>query len=169
MNKVKEEIAKAAADILLEGKQKLTVQVIVDKCGIARQTFYYHFRNVPQLLEWMLEKCADNLVKETAAIDDVENKIRNFLVIATTIVPEIKKIMAMNYRDEMERIISNGMVNLFTRIAKEAGRLNGMTTDEQQFIIRYHSRAMLGLLMEWSDEDTKHLDEIAHRIALLIT
>ena len=48
MHKVKEEIARAATDILLKGKQKLTVQVIVDKCGIAKQT---HFRNVPQLLE----------------------------------------------------------------------------------------------------------------------
>lgn len=34
---------------------KITVKDIVAKCGVNRQTFYYHFRDIYDLMEWTLE------------------------------------------------------------------------------------------------------------------
>ena len=34
---------------------KITVKDIVSKCGVNRQTFYYHFRDIYELMEWTLE------------------------------------------------------------------------------------------------------------------
>lgn len=34
---------------------KITVKDIVSKCGVNRQTFYYHFRDIYDLMEWTLE------------------------------------------------------------------------------------------------------------------
>ena len=47
----KELIAAAAGRLLLrrDGK-KLTVTDIVNECHITRQTFYYHFEDIPDLL-----------------------------------------------------------------------------------------------------------------------
>ena len=43
--------------ILLEARtiDKITVKDIVTKCGVNRQTFYYHFRDIYELMEWTLE------------------------------------------------------------------------------------------------------------------
>lgn len=53
----KELIAAAARRLLLrrDGK-KLTVTDIVNECHITRQTFYYHFEDIPDLLLWMMKR-----------------------------------------------------------------------------------------------------------------
>lgn len=35
---------------------KISIKEITDDCGLNRQTFYYHFDDIYQLLNWLLEK-----------------------------------------------------------------------------------------------------------------
>lgn len=61
-------IVQAVERLLMQKKvKKLTVKDIVEECGITRQTFYYHFRDIPDLLKWVLERNTDQLLKETLA------------------------------------------------------------------------------------------------------
>ena len=41
---------------------KITVQEIAEGCGMHRQTFYYHFRDVYDLVRWMYEEEMDRLL-----------------------------------------------------------------------------------------------------------
>ena len=60
----KELIEEAVKRLLMQKKvKKLTVKDIVEECGITRQTFYYHFRDIPDLLKWVLERNTDQLLK----------------------------------------------------------------------------------------------------------
>ena len=48
-------IVQAVERLLMQKKvKKLTVKDIVEECGITRQTFYYHFRDIPDLLKWVV-------------------------------------------------------------------------------------------------------------------
>jgi len=59
----KELIAEAVKRLLMQKKvKKLTVKDIVDECSITRQTFYYHFEDIPDLLKWVLERGTDKMV-----------------------------------------------------------------------------------------------------------
>ena len=42
---------------------RITIQDIADKCGINRQTFYYHFPNIIDLVEWILYTDAEKLMQ----------------------------------------------------------------------------------------------------------
>ena len=42
---------------------KITVKDIVEDCGVNRQTFYYHFRDIYDLLEWSFRDTAENLIR----------------------------------------------------------------------------------------------------------
>ena len=54
---MKQIIAQSAKDLLMDKSvKKLTVKDIVDKCHITRQSFYYHFEDIPALFRWMLEQ-----------------------------------------------------------------------------------------------------------------
>ena len=54
----------AAFEALLEEKpfNKITVKDIVERCQINRNTFYYHYRDIPDLLQHMLEGKVDRLL-----------------------------------------------------------------------------------------------------------
>ena len=49
-------IAFAFKELLLEKSiDKITINDITEKCGINRQTFYYHFHDIYELIEWICE------------------------------------------------------------------------------------------------------------------
>lgn len=34
---------------------KITVSSLIEACGVSRQTFYYHFRDLMDVLEWLAQ------------------------------------------------------------------------------------------------------------------
>lgn len=49
---------------------KITVKDIVEDCGVNRQTFYYHFHDIYDLIEWIFQDAADNVDQEALDYDD---------------------------------------------------------------------------------------------------
>ncbi len=43
---------------------KITIQDLTERCGIRRQTFYYHFQDVYDLLRWMFQEEAVTLLEQ---------------------------------------------------------------------------------------------------------
>ena len=54
---------------------KITVQEIVEGCGIHRQTFYYHFRDVYALVQWMYEEEMESLLVQGDTASCWQDKI----------------------------------------------------------------------------------------------
>ena len=48
---------------------KITVQDIADDCGINRQTFYYHFQDIYDLVEWTCIEDTEKVLKENRTYD----------------------------------------------------------------------------------------------------
>ena len=58
-------IAEAVLALLTEQKmKKLTVRDIVEQCHITRQTFYYHFEDIPDLFRWMIGEYTNYIFKK---------------------------------------------------------------------------------------------------------
>ena len=52
------------------GMDKITVKEIVEDCGVNRQTFYYYFHDIYDLLEWILKDAAENLLARNTDYSD---------------------------------------------------------------------------------------------------
>src|SRR5574344_803707 len=69
-NTTKIAIAYALKELVQEkALNKITIQDIADKCGINRQTFYYHFQDIIDLVRWILISDAEKLVKGNKTYD----------------------------------------------------------------------------------------------------
>ena len=62
---------------LLEEKpyNKITVQDIVDRCHVNRNTFYYHFQDIPFLAEWSVEMWTDEVIKDRGDFESLTHSI----------------------------------------------------------------------------------------------
>ena len=167
---MKETIAEAARTLLMEKrKKKLTVKDIVDECSITRQAFYYHFEDIPELFRWIIERDTEKLLKSSQALEDPEQRLRYFFLEAINALPYVKRSMQSSYRDELGRLLTENIYRLFERVIEDGGLYRSCTRLEVRLIMRYHCNAILGLLREWTDEDTKNLDAIVHQVYLLMT
>lgn len=100
---------------------------------------------------------------------NAEESLRYFLILWTNIAPHIKRGMESNYGKDFERILSKNIHELFEQVAAELNIYERYDLYEAQLFIRYHSYAVLGILYNWSDEDTKNLDMIAYNIYRLLS
>ena len=167
---MKDVIAEAARKLLMDKNiKKLTVKDIVEECNITRQTFYYHFEGIPDLIRWILERGTREVMKEADLQESPEEKLRFFFLTAVNAIPYIKKSMQTNYKEEIEALLTKQFYHLFEQIADENQMYRECMPWQRKLILRYHSLAVMGLLREWTDEDTKNLDEIVRDIYPLIT
>ena len=66
MSLLTEKALAASLKKLLEKKtlNKITVRDITDDCGVNRQTFYYHFHDVYDLVEWIFTQEAQKYLSD---------------------------------------------------------------------------------------------------------
>lgn len=167
---MKETIAQAAKTILLERNvKKLTVKDIVEECQITRQAFYYHFEDIPALFRWILERDTQRTLLEARALGNGEARLRCLFITAINALPYMKKGMESNYREELELLLAQYLQRLFEQVCDAEGLYQTCTRFEVKLILRYHSQAILGLLRNWTEEDTKNLDQIVHIAYRLMT
>lgn len=166
----KEMIAQAAKRLLIQGHGKrLTVKDIVEECHITRQAFYYHFEDVPALLRWMVQQDTQRNLEQAQTLENGEERLRYLFLVAINALPYVKKGMAGGYREEMERFLDQYVQRLLERACDEQGLYQDCTRFETGLILRYHSQAILGLLRNWTENDTKHLDQTVHVVYRLAT
>ena len=166
---IKALIAEATRTLLLDRHvKKLTVKEIVEQCHITRQAFYYHFEDIPELFRWMIEQDGDKILQLVLAQGDLEDGLRCFFVTAIHLLPSIHRGLDSNYAPELEQLLHQYTRKFFARAAAQLNLHVNCTPEQFTIMIRYHSNAVLGLLREWTEEDTENLDEIVHTLASLM-
>ena len=165
----KETIAEAAKKLMFEKKaKKLTVKDIVEECGITRQTFYYHFEDIPDMLSWIVECDMTKNMKEMLDRRDVEGSIRYFFLMAINAKPYVDRTINSNYGEELKRLMYEQLSRFFTEVVHAKNFFPGCSADEIEFIVRYHTGAIMGLLHNWTPSDTAKLDIIVSRVNKLL-
>ena len=132
----KELIAAAAGRLLLrrDGK-KLTVTDIVNECHITRQTFYYHFEDIPDLLLWMMKRNLKRNMQEASMQSTPEESLKYLITLS-----------------------------LIERILRRWHFPPGCTREQMSLMLRYHLNAVVGLMRSWTEEDSAHIDETVRDI-----
>lgn len=165
----REQIANAVRTLLVEKHvKKLTVKDIVEECSITRQTFYYHFEDIPDLLRWIMERDSEKIMQECIAQGDAESGLRYLFLVAVNLRSVVQQSLRTNYREELEPLLVKRFRACFEQMVDELGLYRGYGRADLRLIIRYHSAAMMGLLREWTDADTQQLDHIVHQVYLIL-
>ncbi len=160
-------IAETAVKLIFEkNKKRLTVKDIAEECNITRQTFYYHFEDIPELLKWIAGQKREEIRKQLGEHLSPEDCIRFWLSMAAQTKNQIKKLESTNFWNEMQEIFFEQMVLLMYELVDQ----DDIDIDDakKDFIIRYHCHATIGLMNHWTQKDTEQIDEIARNIQDII-
>ncbi len=76
--------------VFLKQVRKLTVKDIVNECQITRQTFYYHFEDIPALFRWILKQDEKQMLHSIFSMDNTEKILKYFFQLAIHITPDVK-------------------------------------------------------------------------------
>lgn len=150
---------------------KITVSELIRDCGINRNTFYYHFDDIYDLLHWMFENDIIDKVKNFDLISDSEEAL-------SFIMDYIEKndvILNCAYdsigRDEMKRFFYNDFISIITPIIECAERESQITLkpDFRQFICDFFTEALAAILINWSKKrDSRNREEMIQYLSFVL-
>ena len=136
---------------------KITVKDVVEACGITRQTFYYHYQDLLEVIEWIVSRGIDDLIARTIAASSQREAIR-VIVSACETQPEfLSRLFNSRRREEAERIFFDGIRRYFLEVLRRspvAPRIR--YASDLETALTFYSCAITGVLMENSFQ--RHLD-----------
>ena len=143
---------------LLEEKpyNKITVKNIVDLCQINRNTFYYHFQSIPELLERVLKQEADDIIKN-------HNQFESVVDCLTPVIQSClsRRKAFLNIYHSVERDIFLNSLDRLTLYFVEK-YINVLTEDlpiqphDKSLLIRFYKSALVGIFLDWLDKNMSY-------------
>lgn len=149
---------------------KITVSDIAADCGINRMTFYYHFKDIYDLVEWACLEDAKCALDEKKTCDTWQQGLLQIFEAVQQNKPFILNVYRCVHREQVEKYLQSLVDHLLLDIIQE--KSGGMTVrdEDKQFIAQIYSYIFIGLMLDWIKEDMREDPQnIVDRLAKLIT
>lgn len=166
----KQQLANALKNLMLtKSLEKITVKDIVTHCGVNRQTFYYHFKDIYDLLGWIYKTEA---VGSILNYKTYETWQQGFLKIFQYV--EDNKEFCMNTfhsmgRDHLEDFLHSEIFPLVLSVVNEISTEYPVSEESKRFIADFYTFAFIGLLTSWMKTGMKDTPcEIIKKLEKLI-
>ena len=125
-----------------ESFDRITVQELSSACNIKRQTFYYHFRDIYDLLTWIFLNENTLINKE---VKDWKEMVKQIIKYVNKNKNFVKHILESSARDLFEQFVYSASLD------KE----NKFTSEERKFYVTYYTSAMTSCVILWIDQGMK--------------
>lgn len=167
----KKAIAYTFKDLLKEKSfSKITVNDIAKKCDINRQTFYYHFQDIRDLIEWICIDEVDHILEKKDESEKWEDK---FLLIFK--IMEEEKIFVKNiYYSVSVEVLRNNLYRLVYPIIYseilEKSKGKNLREEDKKFITDFYKYSFVSIVLNWIDNGMHENPEfIVAKVSRLIT
>lgn len=148
---------------------KITVTELVEACDIKRQTFYYHFQDIYELIEWIFLTEALDAIDDKRTYDTWQDGIESIL----NYVEENKQFCINTYhsmgKEQLELALNSRLFDLLDFVVVEISKDRPISTISKQFIVKFYGFAFSGILLDWIRTGLKQKHEtIAHNIITIM-
>ena len=127
----------------------ITIQDITDDAEVSRKTFYYHFQDIYDLLDWTLQEDIHRLIVNEIDLDNWEESIT-----ALFAYMQANRLLILNAfhsleRDTLERAVFKLLSPLLHRFFSAQSGFDRLCEADQDFIVSVYGLGIAGLLLRW--------------------
>lgn len=155
--------------LLQKPLDKITINDIAEDCGINRMTFYYHFKDIYDLIEW---SCVEDAAKALEGKKTYDTWQQGFLQIFEAVQankPFIINVYNSVSREQVELYLYKLTYNLMIGVVNEKSKGMVVNDEDKKFVADFYKYAFVGLMLDWIKNGMKedpHL--IIARLGMLV-
>ena len=148
---------------------KISVRDIVEDCGINRNSFYYHFRDIPSLLGEIVAEQTEQLIRAYPSISSLDECFH----VAFRFALENKRAVMHIYHSVNRDVFTQSMLRLceyvVTTYITTAFPDDLISESDRSVVIRFMKCQLLGMCFDWFDRGmTDAAYDDLHRMLQLI-
>ena len=155
--------------LLKKPLNKITINDIAEDCGINRMTFYYHFKDIYDLVEWTCEEDAAKALEGKKTYNTWQQGFLNIFYAVLENKPFIMNVYRSVSREQVEIYLYRVTYDLLIGVVNERSANMSVSEDDKKFIADFYKFAFVGIMLEWIKNDMKaDPKQIVDRISNLI-
>ena len=171
MSQVTKRAIEASLKNLLSQKplDKITINDLSEDCGINRMTFYYHFKDIYDLVEW---SCIEDARKALDGKKTYDTWQQGFLQIFQAVQdnrPFVMNVYHSVSREQIEGYLYQVTYGLLIGVVEEKAAGMCVRDEDKTFLANVYKYVFVGLMLDWIRGDMKENPQhIIDRLAKVI-
>ncbi|MGN0157561.1 MAG: TetR family transcriptional regulator [Brotaphodocola sp.] len=128
---------------------RITVTDIAAECQITRQTFYYHFQDILEMVEWGMQNEVEKLTVKGKNAESIEEALMLYCQAVMEKRDFFSKIVESRYNRQLTPMLAEHLRNYIVQIVQKRVELEERPAKDMFFLVRYHAGAVAAMLVEW--------------------
>ncbi len=141
--------------LLQKPLDKITISDITEDCGISRMTFYYHFKDIYDLVEWICLEESRRALEDKKTYDTWQQGFLQILEAVRDNKPFILNVYHSISREQIELYLYKLTYDLLINVVEEKSQGMSIRPEDKQFIADFYKYAFVGLTLDWVRRNMK--------------
>ena len=120
-------------------------------CGVNRQTFYYHFDDVYDLLEWVFEQDANRVLPKEIVREHWREDVMVFFEYLYDNSSFALNVYHSDSRLYMLRYLKTRLQNCIHSFAVLVSEGRNIDRQDFEFVVEFYANGIIGLISQWLD------------------
>lgn len=170
INQTKQILEESLKKIMLQKPlDKITIRDLTEDCGISRMAFYYHFKDIYDLVEW---SCLEDATRALASKKTYDTWSEGLVQIFDAVYenkPFILNAYRCINRDQIESFLFHLTSDLLMNVVEEKSDGTSISEEDRRFIADFYKYSFVGLMLDWIKQGMKDdYVDLAHKISITI-
>ena len=141
--------------LLQKPLDKITISDITDDCGISRMAFYYHFKDIYDLVEWACVEDGKRALQGKRTYNSWQEGLEQIFKAVLENKPFIMNVYRNVDRERIENYLFKLTYDLIVGVVEEKSKGLNITEEDKKFIADFYKYGFVGIMLEWIREGMK--------------
>ena len=135
---------------------KITINDITSDCGISRMAFYYHFKDIYDLIEWVCVEDATSALQGKKTYDTWQEGMLQIFEAVYENKPFVLNAYRTISREQIENYLHQLTYKLIRNVVEEKSVGTNITDVQKQFIAEFYKYSFVGIMLDWIKNGMKN-------------
>ncbi len=148
---------------------KITINDITTDCGISRMSFYYHFKDIYDLVEWVCVEDGKKALQGKKTYDTWQEGMCQIFEAVLENKPFILNVYRCVSREKIENYLYKLTFDLVADVVEEKCTGMCVAKEDRDFIAEFYKYGFVGIMLDWIARGMKEdYREITERLGIAL-
>ena len=135
--------------LLQKPLDKITIQDLTMDCGISRMAFYYHFKDIYDLVEWACVEDGKRALRGKRTYDSWQEGLEQIFEAVLENKPFIMNVYRSVNKEQIENYLYKLTYDLIEGVVEEQSQESSLSEEDKRFITDFYKYGFVGVMLDW--------------------
>lgn len=147
---------------------KITVKNLIEQCHISRQTFYYHFHDLMEVLEWTFEQATRELFQKSMETASLGEALEQFVDFAYEHHTEMHRLLNSRNSQQIEHMLIDSVAAYLGELAAYKEPDLNVSLNNMEINLHFYACGIVGTLLKYGGAPHVTRERLVKQLELLM-